>query len=140
MNFKLKTVNEQVVLKILQSLKPKRSSGFDGISSEIMKIGAKILAVPLTYLVNTSILTGKFPTSWKISKVVPLHKKGDKVTLKNYSPVALLSVPGMVLERVVAIQIEEYFETNKLLGLFQFGFRRNRSTISELLTLFDTIL
>ena len=37
--------------------------------------------------------------------------------------------------------IEEYFfERNELLGKFQFGFRRNKSTISELLTLFDTLL
>ena len=46
----------------------------------------------------------------------------------------------MVLERVVAIQIEHYFESNGLLGAFQFGFRKNKSTISELLTLFDTLL
>ena len=46
----------------------------------------------------------------------------------------------MILEKVVALQIEEFFEKNNLLGKFQFGFRRNKSTISELLTLFDTIL
>ena len=46
----------------------------------------------------------------------------------------------MVLERVVAKQIEEYFETNNLLGTFQFGFRKNKSSISELLTLFDSLL
>ena len=45
-----------------------------------------------------------------------------------------------VLEKVVALQIEEYFEKNNLLGKFQFGFQRNRSMISELLTLFDTIM
>ena len=45
-----------------------------------------------------------------------------------------------VLEKVVALEIEEYFEKNNLLGKFQFGFPRNRSTISELLTLFDTIM
>ena len=73
-------------------------------------------------------------------QVIALHKKGDKKTLKNYRPVSLLAVTGMILEKVVALQIEEYFEKNNLLGTFQFGFRRNRSTISELLTLFDTIL
>ena len=33
LNFKLKTVNEQVIFKILQSLRPKKSYGFDGISA-----------------------------------------------------------------------------------------------------------
>ena len=46
----------------------------------------------------------------------------------------------MILEKVVAIQVERYFEQNGLLGTFQFGFRKHRSTISELLQLFDNIL
>lgn len=46
----------------------------------------------------------------------------------------------MILERVVAIQIEEYFEKNKLFGNFPFGFRRNKNTTSKLLSLFDTLL
>ena len=49
-------------------------------------------------------------------------------------------VAGMVLEWVIAIQIEEYFESNNLLGAFQFGFRKYKSTISELLTLLDSLL
>ena len=75
---------------------------------------------------------------WKIAKVIALHKKGDKKSLKNYRPVSLLAVAGMILEKVVALQIEEFFEKNNLLGKFQFGFRK--STISKLLTLFDTVL
>ena len=138
--FKLKTVNENKVLKLLKSLKPKNSYGFDGITSEILKLSAEVLVVPLTHIINSSIVTGKYPTQWKIAKVIPLHKKGDKKTMKNYRPVALLSVAGMILEKVVAIQIEEYFEKNELLGKFQFGFRRNKSTITELITLLDTIL
>ena len=140
LKFSLKTVSEKDVLKILQALKPKKSSGKDGITSEIMKIGSKFLVVPLTYMINFSILTGKFPTNWKIAKVVPLHKKGDKKLLKNYRPVSLLPVAGMILEKVEALQIEEFFEKNGLLGSFQFGFRKNKSTVTELLTMFDKIL
>ena len=59
---------------------------------------------------------------------------------ENYRPVSLLSVSGMVLEKVVAIQMESYLETNGLLGTFQFSFRSKKSTISELLHWFDTIM
>ena len=114
LKFKLKTVSEYKVLQILKQLKSKKSFGHDGISSQVLKIGAKILVIPLTYIINTSILTGKFPTNWKIAKVTPLYKKGDKKVLKNYRPVSLLSVSGMVLEKVVANQIEEFFEENNL--------------------------
>ena len=46
----------------------------------------------------------------------------------------------MVLEKVVASQIQEFFESNNLLQEFQFGFRQDRSTIAKLLTLFDKLL
>merc|ERR1711884_464458 len=46
----------------------------------------------------------------------------------------------MVLEKVIANQIEEFFESNNLLGSYQFGFRKKKSTVSELLQLFDSIL
>ena len=140
LKFSLRTVKEKEVLKILKALKGKKSYGLDGITSEILKIGAEVLAIPLTWIINTSITTGKFPEDWKISKIIPLFKKGNRRTTKNYRPVALLSVAGMILEKVVAMQIEEFFESNGLFGSFQFGFRRGKSTVSELLTLFDILL
>ena len=139
LTFSLKTVSEKDVLKILKSIKPKKCYGLDSITSEVLKLGAKVLVVPLTYIINTSIKSRKYPTKWKEAKVIPLHKKGDRKSIKNYRPVALLSVSGMILERVVALQIENFFETNNLFGGFQFGFRNKKSTISEMLTLFDTI-
>ena len=60
--------------------------------------------------------------------------------MKKYRPLSLLCVAGMILKRVIAIQIGEYFESNNLLGSFQFGFRKYKSTITELLTLFDSLL
>ena len=128
------------MLKVLKALKGKKSHGFDGISSEVLKLGAEALAEPLAFIINYSILTGTYPTRWKISKVIPLHKKKDRKSVENYRPVALLCTSGMVLERMLGIQLERHFEDNNLLGNFQYGFRRNRSTILELITLFDTLL
>ena len=107
---------------------------------EILKIGAEVLVVPLTWIINTSITTGEFPEEWKIAKIIPLFKKGNRKTTKNYRPVSLLSVAGMVLEKIIAIQIEDFFEKNNLFGSFQFGFRKGKNTVSELLTLFDILL
>ena len=46
----------------------------------------------------------------------------------------------MILERVVGIQVEKYFEDNGFFGSFQFGFRAKKSTVSELLSLFEDLL
>ena len=68
LRFTLKTVTENEVLKIIKSLKPKKSYGFDGITSEVLELGAEVLVVPLTYIINFSIVTGKYPSNWKIPK------------------------------------------------------------------------
>ena len=63
----------------------KTSHGFDGISSEIIKLGAAIIE-PLTRIVNCSIKTGVFPDMWKEAKVVPLWKgKGQKNDFQYHS-------------------------------------------------------
>ena len=96
LSFKLKTVSEKEVFDIIRKLKNKRSSCFDGISSEIMKLSGQTLVAPLTWIINSSIVNGTFPSQWKQACVTPLHKRADRFQLKNYRPVALLSVPGMI--------------------------------------------
>ena len=130
-------MTKEEVLKILKELKAKKSAGLDGISSELLKLGAEALALPLTHIINTSIATGQFPTQWKKGKITPLYKKGSRTKKENYRPVALLSCAGMILERCIAIQIEEYMEKNNFLSEFQFGFRKGKSCVSEMLTLMD---
>ena len=63
LKFDLKTVSEKVVRNLLKSLKPKKSSGIDGISSEILKISSEVLVIPLTYIVNCSLTTKKLQAS-----------------------------------------------------------------------------
>ena len=82
--FKLKTVSAKHVLNILNQLKSKESYGDDGITSEILKIGSEVLYLPLTYIINTSIKTGKYQEKWKVAKVIPIHKKNDRNSMKNY--------------------------------------------------------
>ena len=96
--FTIKTVNVGVVHKILKDMKAKRSYGHDGITSEVLKLGADVLKVPLTYIVNTSIRNSEYPSYWKIAKMIALYKKGNRLEIKNYRPVSLLCVAGMVLE------------------------------------------
>ena len=48
LHFELREVEEKQVMKILQKLTPKTSCGIDGISSEVLKLGAEVLCVPLT--------------------------------------------------------------------------------------------
>ena len=62
---------------------------------------------------NLSIEHKKFPTKWKIAKIVPLYKgKGSKLDSKNFRPVAILPVLSKVLERAMFLQIIKYMDSN----------------------------
>jgi len=53
-------VTEVEVRSIIKSLKSKGMSGYDGISSKILKQCARTVIKPLTYICNLSLTTGLF--------------------------------------------------------------------------------
>ena len=65
-------INE--VSKLVKELKPKSSSGIDGISNKLLKATHESIKEPLTLIFNKSLKTGVFPSPWKTSKVKPLCK------------------------------------------------------------------
>ena len=129
----LHTVSEDTVVMKIKALKNKKSSGFDEITSELIKKGEKYLKGPLTAIINRSIESGEFPQGWKLSRICPVHKKGDKSDKNNYRPVALLSVFSKILERVVLDQLEIYCTEHGLIPSNQHGFRKNHSTTSAII-------
>ena len=82
-------------------------------------------------------MQNKFPKNWKYTKLIPLHKKESKLDRKNYRPVALLPPLSKVLEKVVYLQIYDYFHQNKLFHPNLHGYRQNRSTQTALLQMYD---
>ena len=79
----------------------------------------------------------KFPTSWKLTKIIPLHKKLNRLDPKNYRPVALLSPLSKILEKIIYTQIYNYFSNNKIFHSSLHGYRQHRSTQTALLQLYD---
>ena len=50
-----------------------------------------------------------------MGNIGPLHKKGDKQTLKIYRPVSLLPICGKILERLNLNEILKLFIANDLI-------------------------
>ena len=64
------------VIEIIKNLDAKKSSGHDHIPILIIKKLANELSIPLTYIFNLSFSSGIVPDQLKITRVVPIHKKG----------------------------------------------------------------
>ena len=55
----------------------------------MVKICSQSLILPLKIIFEHSLKKGKFPKIWKRANVVPVHKKEDKMLIKNYRPISL---------------------------------------------------
>ena len=57
---------------------------------------------------------GRFPHEWKKVNAIPVHKKGNKQSLKNYRPISLLPICSKILERLVYSETFTFFTENNL--------------------------
>jgi len=48
-----------------------------------------------------SLRSGVFPDEWKLARVKPLCKNGDKYDVQNYRPISIKSVFVKLLERLM---------------------------------------
>ena len=104
LNFSFVPVTESTVLNVISSLKASTSAGFDDISTNILKKIAPVIIQPLTVIINQSLISGIFPSKLKISKVIPILKKGDSRLVSNYRPISILPSFSKVFEKVVYLQ------------------------------------
>jgi hypothetical protein len=125
--------NEDTVARHIKSLAAKRSSGPDGIPQYFLINIADELAVPLSILFGKCLASGIWPDEWKVSKVVPVFKKGSKSSVKNYRPVSLLCVFSKVMESVIKEVLVDFLIDNHLISDSQFGFQAKKSTVTQLL-------
>jgi hypothetical protein len=82
-SIKFKNMSTKEIERIINSLKIKETSGYDEISTKILKTSAPFISSPLSYICNKSMLSGTFPTTLKYVIVKPLLKKGDKENVAN---------------------------------------------------------
>jgi len=138
-NFRFRSISTEVTMQIINSLKPKTSSGIDELSNKLIKYIKLIIVDPLTIIINQMLNTGIYPDLLKISKVIPLYKKNDNSVLSNYRPIALLPSVSKIFEKVILLQVTEYLDDNSLLSPNQYGFRKYHSTELASLHLVDYI-
>lgn len=109
----------------------------DNIDSPIIKLGRNYLVPSITHIINLSLQTSVFPVDWKMTKIVPLHKKKLETDPGNYRPLSLLSSLSKILEKAVFLQTIEYFEVNSLIDKSHHGFRSGHSTTTALIEMQD---
>jgi hypothetical protein len=87
--FQLGRTSPAEITNIIQAFECKNSSDIDGISSKLLKAVAIEISFPLAHIFNLNLSTGIFPDALKRSRVVLVHKQGEKDNCDNYRPITL---------------------------------------------------
>ena len=113
--------------------------GSDNISRAMIVPLIDLLAPVIAKILNTSISSGIFPSSWKDAHVIPLPKKANPVNFSDLRPISILSFISKVLEKLVHSQLVSFLTEHNLFNPFQSGFRTGHSTTTALVKITDDI-
>ena len=124
------------VLEIILS-SPTKSCMLDPMPTFLVKQFADILAPSLTKLVNYTMSEGIVPDTFKRAVITPLIKKSSlpKNSFTSYRPVSGLCFVSKLVERIVAIRLNQHLTEYKLGNVFQSAYKSGHSTETALLNI-----
>ena len=91
-------------------------------------------------MINSSLKEGRVPREWKRANIVPIYKGGKKTEPLYYRPMSLTSVVGKICEIVIKEKWVEYLEGKEVITNSQFGFRKGRSCVTNLLSFYTRVI
>lgn len=107
--------------------------GEDGLPYSFYKHFGDSALFYLLDVINTIMLSGHIPKSWKAQIVLPILKPNKQPSdVSSYRPIALSNVVAKIAEHLVKNRLEWYVESNNLLAKSQYGFRRGKSCMDSI--------
>lgn len=128
------------VIRIIRSLKPTQSVGYDELPTDIIKHSSCFIAEVLGYLINFSFQCGVFPNNLKKSLVKPIFKKNDPMDINNYRPITLIPIFSKIFEKAMHFRLVNYLNKFNIIKSNQNGFQKGKSTTLAAFKLIKGIL
>ena len=141
----IEAINKKFSLKELKdgicNSKCNKSPGDDKLPYEFFKHLHKDALNVLLVFYNKIWTESELPDDWHHAIILPLLKPNkNAANPDSYRPISLTSTMCKIMERLVTNRLQWFVEKNNLLSNNQSGFRKNRSTIDQILKLHDNIL
>ena len=92
------------------------------------------------HIFNLSSFSHSFPSIWKTSSIIPIHKMGMLLDITaSFRPISLTFCVSKLFERIILSRLLFFLESNSILSPRQAGFRPGRSTLDQILYLSQSI-
>ena len=131
-SFEFTNTSTENVHEMVMSLNSKKSTSGE-ISSKILQKSANICSYALKNCFNCCLKEARFPEPLKRATITPVFKEGDPTSVKNYRPISILPTVSKVFEKIIAEQLNPFFEN--CFSTLICGFRKGHSTQHALLRL-----
>ena len=114
--FKLQPVTLPELGRVVAAMNGSGAVGGDGVPLSAVRRCVPVLAPHLLRIVNKSLVTSRFPESWRLGTVVPIYKQaGDPSVASNFRPITLLSHLLKIVEKVASNQLSDYISQRNIL-------------------------
>ena len=94
----------------------------------------------LLHIFNLSWTLYSFPSTWKTSSIIPIHKMGKPLDSPTFfRPISLTSCVSKLFERIILSHPLFFLKSNSILSPRQAGFRPRQSTLDQIVYLSQSI-
>ena len=126
-------VLETEVRRAILRLKSNKSAGHDEVVAEMLKHGGEQVIQEMHKICNAAWEKGQTPEEWKKSILINVHKKGSPADCNNYRTISLISTMSKIMMMILTERLKPWLEEN--VSEEQAGFRKDRSTVQQILSL-----
>ena len=116
-----------------------KETGLYRIPATVLKLCAKILEYPVSYLVSLTITKNTFLDYLKHANFCPTHKAGSKQKVENYHSISKLPALSKSFERAMFNRLQNSLKNENVLYRKPFGLQRKRSTKYALIKITESI-
>ncbi|GFV26052.1 probable RNA-directed DNA polymerase from transposon BS [Trichonephila clavipes] len=118
----------------LSNLDPSKSPGPDNIHGQMISRLSDWGKKSLLEIFNLSWRLGRLPRDWKKALIIAIRKSSKKASYPDsFRPIALTNFSCKFMEKIILERLTYYLNSNDLLSIEQYGFKRGHSTADQIL-------
>ena len=121
--------------KALKDLKNNKSSSFDQITNEILKLSCKIYKNAFLKLFNSIGRVGLYPVSWKKDILHPIHKSNEKDDPNNFRGISIASCFGKLFIKLMINRLQYFLDDKNAISKQQGSGKKNTRTSDHLMVI-----